>query len=209
MNDLRAFSYEPLIQDPFVEERRGGEMVIFDLEFTAWEGSQERDWSEPWETREIIQIGAIRVKDDAALTEVDRFLCYVSPTQNSELSDYITKLTGIDQETLDTEGFAFDEAFDVFMAFCDGARAILSYSGDPEVVAENCRINGIAEPDWPRFGNIQPVLGNRAGRPFAETSSCYLPSLVGLETEGREHDALDDADAIITTLRVLRTRGLV
>ena len=60
MNDTTTYP-----QDPFHPDKKGGEFVLFDLEFTAWEGSLERGWSEPWEAREIIQIGAVRVKDDA------------------------------------------------------------------------------------------------------------------------------------------------
>ena len=36
--------------------------IIFDTEFTAWEGSQERKWSGENEFRELVQISAIRVK---------------------------------------------------------------------------------------------------------------------------------------------------
>ncbi len=195
--------------DPFTPEKRGGELVFFDLEFTAWEGSQDRNWSEPWEEREIIQIGAVRVQDDAAFTEIGRMVCYVTPVKNPTLSDYIITLTGIDQQTVDDEGFDFEEAFDVFLDFCDGARAILSYSGDPEVLAENCKLSGIKPPKWTRFGEIDGVLGHRAGPEFANSRSCDLPTLVGLPREGRAHDAMDDALAIVTTLRELRKRSLL
>ena len=113
MNDTTTHS-----QDPFDPNQKGGDIVIFDLEFTAWEGSLERGWSEPWEAREIIQIGAVRVKDDAKLTEVGRLVMLVTPTKNPQLSDYIIALTGIDQDAIDTEGFDFEEALDVFMDFC-------------------------------------------------------------------------------------------
>ena len=36
--------------------------IIFDTEFTAWKGSQERDWSGENEERELVQIGALKVK---------------------------------------------------------------------------------------------------------------------------------------------------
>ena len=32
--------------------------VVYDLEYTAWEGSLERNWGGPNEDPEIIQIGA-------------------------------------------------------------------------------------------------------------------------------------------------------
>lgn len=36
--------------------------IIFDTEYTSWEGSQERNWNGENEFRELVQISAIRVK---------------------------------------------------------------------------------------------------------------------------------------------------
>ena len=36
------------------------QIIIFDTEFTAWEGSAQRNWSFDWEYREIIQIAAVK-----------------------------------------------------------------------------------------------------------------------------------------------------
>lgn len=209
MNDSPAPSVVDPSVDPFEPSLLGGEIVLFDLEFTAWEGSQERGWSEPWEHREIIQIGAVRVRDDAVLTETGRFLCYVTPVRNPELSRYITALTGIEQATVDNEGFDFSEALDIFLDFCGGTRAVLSYSGDPDVLAENCRMQGMAPPDWRRFGDLDSCLAHRAGPEFGRSTSYELPTLVGLETSGRAHDAMDDSLAIAETLRALRQRGVI
>ena len=35
--------------------------IIFDTEYTAWEGSQERNWSGDNEYMELVQIGALKV----------------------------------------------------------------------------------------------------------------------------------------------------
>eukprot|EP01052_Picozoa_sp_SAG31_P000560 SAG31_NODE_16_length_36206_cov_27.355728_29_plen_221_part_00 len=89
------------------------EFVLWDTEFTAWEGSWKRGWSEDWEHREIICIAAIRVRWDAvdnggggggtkpALRPLGRFSLFVRPHVNAELSDYITALTGITQADVD------------------------------------------------------------------------------------------------------------
>ena len=195
--------------DPFSPEKRGGEIVFYDLEFTAWEGSLQRDWSEPWEAREVIQIGAVRVRDDAAFTEVGRFLCFVSPIQNPALSDYITALTGIGQEQIDEEGFDFPEAWDVFTDFCDGARAMLCYSGDQDVLAENMTINGMKVAGLSRFGELQAMLGKRCGPEFGTSTSYGIAALAGADAEGRAHDAMDDSLSMIAGLRALRAKGLL
>ena len=46
-------------------------IAVMDLEWTAWEGSKERRWNGPGEEMEIVQIGALKVKDDETLTETD------------------------------------------------------------------------------------------------------------------------------------------
>ena len=58
------------------------EIILFDFEYTAWEGSWARKWSEPWEHREIIQIAAVRVVIDGAVTEQGSFDCLVRPKRN-------------------------------------------------------------------------------------------------------------------------------
>ncbi len=45
-----------------------GIIAVLDLEWTAWEGSQESGWAGPGEKREIIQIGAIRLHNDEELS---------------------------------------------------------------------------------------------------------------------------------------------
>ncbi len=37
-------------------------VVVYDLEYTAWEGSLERNWSGPNEDPEIVQIGAVKIR---------------------------------------------------------------------------------------------------------------------------------------------------
>ena len=74
-------------------------VVIFDLEFTAWEGSMESRWMRPGELTEIVQIGAVKL-DAASLKEVDAFEMLVKPRVNPVLSDYLVSLTGIGNRQL-------------------------------------------------------------------------------------------------------------
>ena len=41
--------------------------VIMDLEWTSWEGAKKRQWSGPGEEMEIVQIGALKLRDDETL----------------------------------------------------------------------------------------------------------------------------------------------
>ena len=80
--------------------------VVFDLEFTAWEGSVAHRWSRPGEFTELVQIGALLV--DARSFAVEREMdLLVKPRLNPVLSEYLVKLTGITNEELAARGVDF------------------------------------------------------------------------------------------------------
>jgi inhibitor of KinA sporulation pathway (predicted exonuclease) len=68
--------------------------VVFDLEFTAWEGSMAARWSRPGEFTELVQIGAVRLNADT-FEELGAIDLLVRPRLNPVLSDYFVELTGI------------------------------------------------------------------------------------------------------------------
>ncbi len=187
----------------------GGLTTIFDLEFTAWEGSAARGWSGPDEYREIVQIGAVRVDGGNAFTEVDLFKTYVRPVKNPVLSDYFISLTGITQADVDRHGVSFPEALAAFSEFVgDGAAAVVSNGADHAALDENCALHGIACPiDADRFVDIRPRLARLLGLATPEVISAKLPSLLRLPSRRKEHDALADALAIAQALRHLRQTG--
>ena len=39
--------------------------IVYDLEFTAWEGSMSHRWLLPGEFKEVVQIGAVKVDADS------------------------------------------------------------------------------------------------------------------------------------------------
>ena len=187
----------------------GGLTTIFDLEFTAWEGSAARGWSGPDEYREIVQIGAVRVDGGNAFTEVDRFKTYVRPVKNPVLSDYFVSLTGITQADVDRHGVSFPEALAAFSEFVgDDGAAVVSNGTDDAALDENCDLHGIACPiDADRFVDIRPRLARLLGLATPEVISAKLPSLLRLPGRRKEHDALADALAIAQALRHLRQTG--
>src|SRR3989338_11023344 len=96
-------------------------IVVFDTEYTSWEGAQARKWSGPNEYREIVQIGAVRVDASTPdFKEVDSLLIYVKPVKNPTLSQYFIDLTGITQETVDTRGVTLAEAVQKFYTWSAG-----------------------------------------------------------------------------------------
>ena len=120
--------------------------VIFDTEFTAWLGSQQRNWSLPTEEKELVQIGALKIKKlKTTIKIIEKFNIYIKPTINPELSSYFINLTNIDQATIDTQGVSFKEAMKLFYQFSkdkDGKKIDLySYGNDYDIIYENLKLN--------------------------------------------------------------------
>ena len=102
-------------EDPERKDNQWDSLVVFDLEYTAWEGSEERLWSRLDENREIIQFGAVIMYHRSNRWKKGGvFEMYVRPTFRPTLSDYITTLTGISQDTIDRFGKDFISALKSF-----------------------------------------------------------------------------------------------
>lgn len=184
-------------------------LVIFDLEFTSWEGYYESRWTLPGKHRDIVQIGAVRLDRTAGLVETAAFEILVRPRRHPELSAYFTGLTGISQAEVDRHGLDLAEAVAAFGAFCSGPSVQLcSHGEDFEILAENCRAAGISCPA-PVAGaiDLSPWLGWYLGKDGERVTSADLPAALGLEAAGQRHQGLDDARAIALALRHMVRTG--
>jgi inhibitor of KinA sporulation pathway (predicted exonuclease) len=180
-----------------------GSVVVFDLEYTAWEGSMAARWSRPGEAREVVQIGAVRLDAARGLAETAEFQILVRPRLNPRLSDYFVRLTGITQEMVDCDGQSFAGGLTAFAAFVSDAAAILSNGRDHAVLLENCRINDVPCPlAAERFVDLAPWFLRRLGGERHVMSS-ELADCLGLAAAERAHDALGDARSVATALRHL------
>ncbi|SVD30168.1 uncharacterized protein METZ01_LOCUS383022 [marine metagenome] len=180
--------------------------VVFDLEFTSWPGSNERNWSLPNEDREIIQIGAVKIETTGDMREVDSFQILVRPLKNPILSDYIVNLTEITQEKVEKEGILFPLALSRFINFIgEHPIDILSNGGDEEVIEENCQIHNIPFLSiFKKSTDLKIYFSEVLGISRKNCTSGMLPELFGLNNHEKQHDALGDARSISQALRYLR-----
>jgi inhibitor of KinA sporulation pathway (predicted exonuclease) len=194
---------EMLGEDPPPVE---GIIAVFDLEWTAWEGSQARRWQGPGEEREVVQIGAVKLDAGRGLAETASFEVLAKPRINRLLSDYFTKLTGITRQAVDELGLAFPNALNDFHRFIGvDTGAIFSFGLDRGVLAHNCRLNDIAFPFAPDiFHNAVPSVARALGLEPEPLISSDLPGLVGFPPPGAAHQALGDARCIAEAFRILR-----
>lgn len=194
------------------------EYIIFDTEFTSWDGAQENDWAEPWQEKEIVQISAIKIKDNKV---VDSFDCLVRPSKNPLLSEYFTNLTGITNEQVQENAIGFKQAYINFIEF---AKGYVCYSnstgsdedckGDGEILHINLDLNNIDQTEGIEYKNISPIIYD-----LAKNNDIKLPALasgefagyLGLEEVAKKmakigsvHYALYDCYSLFVTLQHLR-----
>ncbi|WP_319769392.1 exonuclease domain-containing protein [Streptomyces europaeiscabiei] len=87
-------------------------------------GALEHGRAAPGQLREIVRIGAPRLREDFSVAE--EFEALVRPVTSPRLSACSTALTGIDQERVDREGAASTEALSEFLGLCRGGpRSLL------------------------------------------------------------------------------------
>jgi hypothetical protein len=186
--------------------------VLYDLEFTSWEGAPERGWTGVGERREVVQIGALKI-DERALEVTGEFDALVRPVHNPVLSEYFKELTGISQDAVDERGIPFLDALDSFLDFCDGDYA-LSYGNDMVIIGENLVLQ-VPEGRKPKRG-LPPFvnLATYLHRVLPVTNgvpSGRLASVLGSAPPMGQvyvHDAVADCYSILEALRHLRALGL-
>jgi inhibitor of KinA sporulation pathway (predicted exonuclease) len=180
-------------------------IIVFDLEFTAWDGSLKDHWLAPGQFKEVVQIGAVRLAPDN-LAVAESFECLVRPRINPLLSDYFQNLTGITNAQLAERGLDFETAYRRFVGFA-GQGMIAAFGHDEWVLEENIRLTGLKDaPLLPPFLELRGWF-HRNGVDPQGLHSCDIGPKLGVPFEGRAHDALCDARSVAAGVAVLMRRG--
>jgi hypothetical protein len=188
-----------------MKSRKRPQPIVFDLEFTAWEGSMARHWSEPGELKEVVQFGAVKL-DGETPKIIDEFQMLVRPRVNPVLSDYLVSLTGITNAALQKEGVDFVTAFRVFCDF-SGEGPIWAFGRDDLILAENLKLYGMADAmPIPLYQNVIPWFAG-LGVDLSGKHACHVASAAGVDYDGREHDALADARSVALGMIAMVNKG--
>ncbi len=184
--------------------------VIFDLEYTAWEGSLERNWQGLNEDPEVIQIGAVQIHvvESSWIMHQD-FIQFVKPHRRPKLSSYIKSLTGITQKTIDEHGVSFTYALQSFFDFVPPNASLCANGDDWVILEQNCQINNTENPfKKEQFVNVRPFIADRLSvDKTSDEAHSYRLSNIGNEPNTTSHDALSDACAIAQALINFGWRG--
>ncbi|HEX4301179.1 MAG TPA: 3'-5' exonuclease [Rhizomicrobium sp.] len=178
--------------------------ILFDLEFTAWDGSMRHHWLRPGEFKEVVQIGAVKL-DPRTLEVLDTFDVLVRPRINPAISPYLEKLTGITNDTLLAKGRDFVPAYADFLAFA-GDGILSAFGRDDFVFEENERLYGLGATPRPEFRDARPWF-RANGFETHGLHSCDIGPRLGVPFEGQKHNALADSRSVAAGMRVLVQRG--
>jgi len=192
------------------------EAIVFDTEFLTADGAQGRYWCGPFDPDPTVaQIGAVRLRLSAPFDIIDTVKIYVTPQDRfgnvTKLDPFFSKLTGVTQSDIDSQGKPLGEALDQFMMFSDGATMWSWGKDEHNLMAISCYLIGVAPPiPATRFGNACNLM-LCAGMPYEDikrTRSSGLAAYFGLaDPDGQAHDGLSDALSITYALQHVLAAG--
>ncbi len=175
--------------------------IIFDLEFNQDPDSlmDSRLKPETPEKRgkyplEIIQIGAVKLDGD--FNNVGTFNHLVKPSIYSRISEFITELTGITTDSLESKQ-SFSQVYKEFLEFVNEPEIVFCIWGmvDMKEIFRNAIYHNLDEKLLPnRYINIQPQTSVYLGQPKKKPLGLkYCVEALNIDSASTFHDALNDA----------------
>ena len=187
-----------------------GELILIDLEFTAWEDSLRTSWSSETQFREIVNIGAVKAFIDADTVKImDKFDVIVKPKINSIASDYFIALTGINNEDI-SKGLSFEAALEGLLSFVGKTNFLYANGSDYSVLMENMMINHLKTAP-PKIFSIRRYLSKSLGLTSAETisSELYKYTKFSLTLNLKSHRGVDDCLSILATIAHIQNKNFL
>jgi inhibitor of KinA sporulation pathway (predicted exonuclease) len=167
--------------------------IVLDMEWNQpWPGSPSAKKVLPVAIRgEIIQIGAVRVTEDQAVT--DEFQVMIRPKYYRRLNRRVSKLTGIKESRLNAEGIPFPEAMEQFRAWCGEDIVFLTWGFDDiTILRENLRLYKLEEHWTGKWYNAQMMFNAQTDGSTAQKALKTAMEIFGIEATWPAHDALGD-----------------
>ena len=167
--------------------------IVLDMEWNQpWPGSPSAKKVLPVQIRgEIIQIGAVRIRDGKA---ADEFQIMIRPKYYRHLNRRVSKLTGIKEARLKEEGVPFPEAMEKFRAWCGEQIVFLTWGFDDiAILRENLQLFGLTTEWTNRWFNAQMIFNAQTDGSNAQKALKTAMEIFGIEATRPAHDALGDA----------------
>lgn len=171
------------------------DFIVFDLElnqdFSSLQKLNEKCSSAPFE---IIQIGAVKL--DSEFKTVATFNRYIKPTIYAKINPFITELTGITTEQLQSEE-QFPEVYKAYTEFMAGTDSIFCTWGESDIkeLFRNTEKHQLSTKLLPsKFINLQPYVSMYFNFPPKNLLRLqHAVEALKLPMEYTFHDAFNDA----------------
>ncbi len=176
-------------------------IVVRDTEYTSWKWAWENNWSEEWQHKELVQIGAVKWNTASQETE-DEWMQFFLPRINNKLSGYFCDLTKITQEEIDTKWEDFESGVMKFFYWC-WELPLYSWGNDWDILYHNQKLyNTQLNLDKHMFCDMRTSfwVKNISTQGY---NSGQIHKYFGLPNQEIEHNALGDAKNICRVLKFL------
>jgi inhibitor of KinA sporulation pathway (predicted exonuclease) len=140
---------------------------------------------------EIIEIGAVKLKDD--MTPGEEFTIDVKPVYFRRMHYKVKKITGFDKERL-AQGIAFADALEQFHHWCGDEVTFITWGCDDQRIMEQNIIIHDLDWDWiSGWVNLQLIYNLQTGGDKNQKSLASAMEHFNIEQTRVAHDALGDA----------------
>tara|TARA_B110000008_G_C16713161_1_gene461656 strand:- start:46 stop:615 length:570 start_codon:yes stop_codon:yes gene_type:complete len=178
--------------------------IIYDTEYTSWSGSQKRNWNLPNEHRELVAIGALKIKleKNKYIIEDSLKILFI-PRINNILSNYFINLTSITNDEINKYGYDYQSGMKLFLDFC-GNLNMYSYGNDYHIFEENYKLYKLDNNlNKDKFKDIRPYFDKFNINTNNYTSgTIYKHFNIKINNE-QIHDPLFDSLSIFKTIEYL------
>ena len=168
--------------------------IVLDMEWNQpWPGSPSSRKVLPVQIRgEIIQIGAVRIREDQ--TVADEFQVLIKPKYYRRLNRRVSKLTGIKETQLREEGVSMNAAMDAFRTWCGEDVIFLTWGFDDiTILKENLQLYKIDDSWVNKWFNAQMIFNAQTDGSTAQKALKTAMEIFEIEATRPAHDALGDA----------------
>ena len=184
--------------------------IVLDMEWNQpWPGSPSAKKVLPVQIRgEILQIGAVRVTEDAKVA--DEFQVLIKPKYYKRLNRRVSKLTGIKESQLKEQGIPMEEAIARFRRWCGEDIIFLTWGFDDiTILRENLQLYGLEYSWTERWYNAQMIFNAQTDGSTAQKALKTAMEIFGIEASRPAHDALGDAyHTALICAKLDLTRGI-
>jgi len=162
------------------------DILVIDLEATCWRGRPPEGMRS-----EIIEIGVTKL--DYRTKKIIGSEGIIVKNEQSNISEFCTKLTTIDQDLIDKEGISFKDACEKLRKNYKSEKSVYISWGDydRDQVKRCCKAKNVKNPFGRTHFNLKSMLAMLTGEHELGVSSAL--AYFDLEFEGQSHRGVDDA----------------